>query len=611
VCASSYATSGDNNSQIVVTGTVLTWTRVAGAFLDQLNFGIGCAPPPIAFYTATGTGASITVTQECVDGLGFAHVQGIWVLTGAHATTPVIDSDTFTGTGAASITMTATAAGQYALFGMCDWGNAVNTPVKSDASMTTRYANADANIQASYRGDLVSSGAGAITVGTNVLALPQGTNAVAVLIQAAATGTNAAAEVATLTVIAANGAASVGASAGSAGITGTANGASENIAPTAGNAAVTVTGNSPAASVGASASPALLTVAAGAGAVSTGVAAGSATMTITAPTAAAGIAPSAAPAILAVAALDAVVPVTAQAQAATIGIAANGASTSIAPAGTGIASIGVTAYNPSAGNIAGMSTDFSPCNWDPLLCCTWPTGSEAVTGNAVSAATEVLWQKSGQRYGLCEMTIRPCRRACGGGSWPFMDRWYEWSGGMWPRPLLFDGMWFNIACGGCPGTCSCTILEEVLLPGVVSSVSQVKVDGVILPSSAYRLDDNQLLVRTDGGRWPYCQDMAAADTQPGTFSVTFTFGEVPPVVGRQAAGQLACALARECMGEDCRLPANVTSLVRQGVSIELEADFLKRFTFVSLFLDYANPAGLIAAPVVYDPDAQYFRRAGA
>lgn len=314
-----------------------------------------------------------------------------------------------------------------------------------------------------------------------------------------------------------------------------------------------------------------------------------------------------------VAAFDATatVSVTGFASTADIAVTAHGPGGSATADGLGIASIGVTAYNAAASNMTRMPTDFSPCDWDPIQCCVWPTGSEAVTGYARQSATEVLWQKSGQRYGLCEITIRPCRRSCGSGSWPFMDRWYEWSGGMWPRPLLYNGLWFNVACGGCPGGCSCTSLEEVLLPGVVSSVSQVKVDGVILSSSSYRLDDNQLLVRTDGGSWPHCQDMAAADTQPGTWSVTFTFGEVPPVIGRQAVGQLMCALARECMGEDCRLPANVTSLVRQGVSIELEADFLKRFNMVNLFLDYANPAGLIAAPGIYDPDAQMFRRAGS
>lgn len=313
-----------------------------------------------------------------------------------------------------------------------------------------------------------------------------------------------------------------------------------------------------------------------------------------------------------VAAFDAVasVAVTGFAGVADIATAALDPGGSAVADGLGIASIGVTAYNASASNMTRMPTDFSPCDWDPIQCCVWPTGSEAVTGYARQGATEVLWQESGQRYGLCEITIRPCRRQCDGGGWPFMDRWYEWAGGMWPRPLLFNGLWFNVTCGGCPGGCSCTVLEEVLLPGVVSSISQVKVDGVILPSTAYRLDNNQLLVRVDGGSWPYCQDMAAADTQPDTFSVTFTFGEVPPVIGRQAVGQLMCALARECMGEDCRLPANVTSLVRQGVAIELDADFLKRFNFVSLFLRYANPAGLQAAPGIYDPDAQSFRRTG-
>lgn len=276
-----------------------------------------------------------------------------------------------------------------------------------------------------------------------------------------------------------------------------------------------------------------------------------------------------------------------------------------------VALITMTAPNPTtSSNISSMSTDFGPCEWPLLQCAVWPTGSEAITGNAIAAATEVLWQKTAQRYGVCEMTIRPCKETCGD-SWPFFDSWWRWDGGLWPRPLLYNGLWFNIACGGCPGSCSCTVLEQVRLPGPVNTVTQVKINGVVLNPAAYRLDDNQYLVRRDGGRWPPCQNMSLDDTEEDTWSITFTWGEEIPIIGQQALGQLANVLVRECMGEDCKLPRNIQSLVRQGVTIQLPEDWLRGLTFVDLFLNYANPKGLIGAPGIYDPDAQNYRRAGA
>ncbi|MCW6003864.1 Hint domain-containing protein [Micromonospora sp. CPCC 205371] len=141
--------------------------------------------------------------------------------------------------------------------------------------------------------------------------------------------------------------------------------------------------------------------------------------------------------------------------------------------------------------------------WPVIWCPNLPTGSEAVTGAALQAATEALWAATAQRFGLCTETIRPCRRSCGA-FWPFADSWWEWTGGMWPRPLLYDGAWYNITCGSCAGGCQCGMLEEALLPGPVYDILEVKVDGTPLPMSAYRLDMGRLLVRTDGGRWPTC-----------------------------------------------------------------------------------------------------------
>jgi hypothetical protein len=248
-----------------------------------------------------------------------------------------------------------------------------------------------------------------------------------------------------------------------------------------------------------------------------------------------------------------------------------------------------------------------PCApWEPIWCCELATGSAAVTGAAVQAATEVLWALSGQRFGLCEVTLRPCRRECRDTGWPVAGS------PPWPQPILRDGQWVNVTCGACSGPCSCTALEEAVLPGGVYNLVEVRVDGVALATTAYRLDDNRILVRVDGGTWPTCQDLSLPDTAVGTWSVTATFGEPVPVLGQQAVGELACEMVRACRGEDCRLPANVQQLARQGVTISFpeSQDLVERLYFGRLFLNAVNPNRLRGRPQVYDVDGPRFRRTG-
>lgn len=249
--------------------------------------------------------------------------------------------------------------------------------------------------------------------------------------------------------------------------------------------------------------------------------------------------------------------------------------------------------------------------WEPIWCCNLTDETVAVTGTAVASATEVLWQASGQRFGLCQVTLRPCRRDCYGNSWPYTG-WWEWAGGQWPHPYLYQGQWFNLGCGGCRGSCSCIALEETVLPAPVYDIVQVKVDGIPLDSADYRLDDGRILVRVDGGRWPLCNDLSLADTETGTWSVTARFGTPPTTLAQQALGELACEMARACVGEDCRLPKNVQQLVRQGVTISFpeNEDIVRRGYFGNLFLQTYNPKGLPGRPQVYDVDGPSFRRTG-
>lgn len=264
-----------------------------------------------------------------------------------------------------------------------------------------------------------------------------------------------------------------------------------------------------------------------------------------------------------------------------------------------------------------MTATRGPClPWDPIFCCDLPAAAIPISGSALIAATEVLYNLSGQLFGLCEFTFRPCRRDCYGNSWPFdSGQWWQW-GGLYPRPVLFDGAWFNLTCGSCSGTCSCGPLEEAWLPGPIGTVTQVLINGSPMPTGSYRVDDFRKLVRTDGGRWPVCQDLSQPDTANNTWSVTMTVGEQVPVIGRYAVGELACEIINSCTGGVCVLPKNATTITRQGVSIdfptftELLSSGMLGLRWTDMFIATYNPQRLKARPQVFDVDGMPYRRAG-
>lgn len=265
--------------------------------------------------------------------------------------------------------------------------------------------------------------------------------------------------------------------------------------------------------------------------------------------------------------------------------------------------------------VSASSFQSGPCEpWEPIWCGPLPTGAEAVTGDAVQMATEVLWQAGAQRFGLCQVTIRPCRDDCAAGWLGFNDWWpgvggVVQSSGGGPRPWWVNGTWYNVCSVGCGGTCSCTLIDQALLPAPTRDIVQVKLDGEIMDPSLYRVDENRLLVRLDGQLWPLCQDLAAADDQPGTWSVTITVGEDIPLLARRALGELAMEFVKECLGEDCLIPYEVTSLSRQGVNITFGSPSATRtivgemgLRMVDLYLATYNPHNLQRKGKTYDID---------
>lgn len=234
------------------------------------------------------------------------------------------------------------------------------------------------------------------------------------------------------------------------------------------------------------------------------------------------------------------------------------------------------------------------------------------------AASQLLYELDGRQHaGVCIKTVRPCSdRWCG---FQILSRGYVvdwqaevgWSGGNW-------------SWNGDRG-CGCQPLDRILLSGYpVRAITEVKIDGVVIDPSEYRLDERRWLIRMADAEenmqfWPNCQRMDMDDTEAGTFSVTYTYGQDPPVSGILAAAQLACELYKGCTpgSGECMLPSGVTRIVRQGVTIDralfltwafVDGRWKTGLPLVDAFLGASNRAGIMRRPTFYSPSGKRYAR---
>lgn len=226
----------------------------------------------------------------------------------------------------------------------------------------------------------------------------------------------------------------------------------------------------------------------------------------------------------------------------------------------------------------------------------------------IDEASELLFMFSGRQfYGLAaKYGVRPpCRYGCGCGQ-------------ILSRGHIVGDWW---------GTESACDPSRVLLSGYpVREILQVNIDGDVLAPSEYGLQNWRWLVRKNDGVWPRCQDMSLDDTEDGTWSVSYTYGQNPPFSGQAAAAELACELHKACSGGECALPTGVTRIIRQGIVIEkmaFAAWGLQKNTAreagtwrtglpqVDAFLSAFNPRGLQRRPTIWSPSRHlaYSRRA--
>lgn len=221
----------------------------------------------------------------------------------------------------------------------------------------------------------------------------------------------------------------------------------------------------------------------------------------------------------------------------------------------------------------------------------------------VEVATLWLYRATGRQFrGECSATVRPVPQAPARRRYaydPFPPQYRPWR----DRPHDPRREYAN---------------EVTLGYWPVRSIVEVVVDGVVLPSSSYRLDDEGWLVRTDGDAWPIVNDWESDATDVDTWAVTFTYGADPPADGVMACAILAGELALSAVRSDaCRLPRRVQSITRQGVTTVVvdRLDGIGRgqtgIPDVDAFIKSVNPHGLTRRSAVISPDvARPVRRTG-
>lgn len=231
------------------------------------------------------------------------------------------------------------------------------------------------------------------------------------------------------------------------------------------------------------------------------------------------------------------------------------------------------------------------CTTDDLPCTPTPpealdeAGQAAWIADWLLFASDVLFQLSGRQWsGALTETVRPIGCGCVAGPGPRHAPAGSWCG-----------------CGG--------VDRVKLARSPLVSVDSVKIDGATLEASAYTVDDDQWLVRLDGSDWPSSQDLRLADTEVGTWSVTYTAGVLPPVGGVKSAASLACQLMAAATPEaECRLPQRITAITRQGVTVAvldpltLFADGLTGLAEVDLWLGSLRHGRRGAEPTVVVPE---------
>lgn len=236
-----------------------------------------------------------------------------------------------------------------------------------------------------------------------------------------------------------------------------------------------------------------------------------------------------------------------------------------------------------------MTLRQSPCDWPIFVdssgeqdedypeCAALDSLTEATREAVYAMATDLLWNWTGRKFGLCETTVYPCRAECPDREATFWANPLGARGlaGGW-RPYRIGGEWFNVRCGSCPTRCTCGIDESkaLQLPGPVHSIVEIWLGGVKLEATDFELSEGVLFLKNDLV-FPACNNLGGdvSDEHSGAWKIVYERGYEVPLGGQVAAARLACELAKAMQNQPCDLPQRVQSVTRQGVTMAILDDF--------------------------------------
>jgi hypothetical protein len=222
----------------------------------------------------------------------------------------------------------------------------------------------------------------------------------------------------------------------------------------------------------------------------------------------------------------------------------------------------------------------------------WPGGnppagtSEEHIALAESFAVTTLRMLTLYRVGGTPIKVIPCGRTC--------------TSPVFKVDMFYPTQWTSAAdlkACNCALGCSCAPVNWVWLRAPVGEVVEVSIDGVLVDPSDYYVENGEKLVRRSGA-WPACT--------PG-FTVTYLNAYPVNTMGEYVAGLLALEWLKAITGgKNCRLSSKVTSINRQGITMELAPgmfpDGNTGIPEVDLFIRQWNPNGLRQASKVYSVD---------
>lgn len=193
----------------------------------------------------------------------------------------------------------------------------------------------------------------------------------------------------------------------------------------------------------------------------------------------------------------------------------------------------------------------------------------------IDDASDILYVLSGGRvFGRCQRQVYPFRdvNTCGprsllspfGFGSGFAETWVDWDG-----------------------------VDSIPLRGPNTEIIEITIDGAVIDPTTYGLLNGNKLFRRGSVSWPNTNDVTLADTEVGTFTITYRFGEVANLSKKRAGIELVCSMVKGDKNTLTRLRGIVSANI-QGVSVTMQDNEVDSLGLpeLSRFVDIYGNRGL-------------------